>query len=206
VGLYARHIFPRILDRSLGATSVQRIRSKALAEARGRVLEVGFGTGLNLPHYSPQVEELVAIDSDRMLPGRVERRIAQSGLKVTQVKLDASGVLPFEDCSFDSVITTFTLCSIRDVREALEGIRRVLKRGGIYIFLEHGRSDDHRVARRQDLLNPLQKVIAVGCNINRPIDHLIHQARLTISGLDRFVMPQMPRVLGEMYVGTARRT
>jgi ubiquinone/menaquinone biosynthesis C-methylase UbiE len=205
VVLYSRHIFPRILDWSLGVTPVQQLRSKALAEARGQVLEVGFGTGLNLRHYPPQVEAIVAIDSERMLPERVARRIAQSGLKVTPVKLDASGVLPFADASFDSVVTTFTLCSIRDVAEALEGIRRVLKPEGNYIFLEHGRSDDPRVARRQDLLNPLQKIIAVGCNINRPIDRIIRQAGLTITGLDRFVMPQTPRVLGEMYVGTARR-
>jgi len=205
LGLYAKHIFPRLLEWSLGAPPVQELRSKTLARVHGRVLEIGFGTGLNLRHYPHQVDELVALDSARMLPEKVQRRIVESGLNVSLAQLNAAGALPFEDASFDWVVTTFTLCSIRDLGPALEGIRRVLKPTGRYVFMEHGRSDEPSVARKQDLLNPFHKVIAAGCNINRPIDEIVRRAGLEITSLDRFVMPETPRVLGEMYLGTASR-
>jgi ubiquinone/menaquinone biosynthesis C-methylase UbiE len=182
---------------------VGNLRSMALAEVIGRVLEVGFGTGLNLPHYPAGIHEVVTIDSERMLPRTVDQRIKESGLRVTQMKLDASGELPFEDASFDSVVTTFTLCSINDVQAALAGLKRVLRPAGRFIFLEHGRSDDPRVARRQDLFNPLQKLIACGCNMNRPIDRIILSSGMNITKLDRLLLPQTPKVLREIYIGTA---
>jgi ubiquinone/menaquinone biosynthesis C-methylase UbiE len=182
---------------------VGKLRSRALAPVRGRVLEIGFGTGLNLPHYPPGIDEVVTIDSERMLLRRVEQRIKDSGLKITQMKLDASGELPFESASFDSIVTTFTLCSIDDVQAALVGMKRVLRPRGNLIFLEHGRSDDARIARRQDLFNPLQKIIACGCNMNRAIDQIILEAGMNITKLDRLLLPQTPRVLREIYVGTA---
>ena len=203
MGFYSKYIFPRILEWGLDNRAIRDLRSKTLRTARGRVLEIGFGTGLNLPYYPSDVDELVIIDPEQMLPKRVERRIEQSGLKVTQMKLDAAAALPFEAHSFDTVVTTFTLCSIQNVQAALVGIRRMLRPDGHFVFLEHGRSDDPKVARRQDRLNPLQKMFAAGCNINRPIDELVRDAGLTITQLERFVMPDVPRVTGEMYLGTA---
>ncbi|HUK90636.1 MAG TPA: class I SAM-dependent methyltransferase [Blastocatellia bacterium] len=203
MGLYSKYIFPGILEWGLDNRAIRDLRSKTLRTARGRVLEIGFGTGLNLPYYPSDVDELVIIDPEQMLPKRVERRIEQSGLKVTQMKLDAAAALPFEAQSFDTVVTTFTLCSIQNVQAALVGIRRMLTPDGHFVFLEHGRSDDPKVARRQDRLNPLQKMFAAGCNINRPIDELVRDAGLTITQLERFVMPDVPRVTGEMYLGTA---
>jgi ubiquinone/menaquinone biosynthesis C-methylase UbiE len=193
VGLYSKFIFPHLLDWTLGSEQVNRLRVRHLAAARGSALEIGFGTGLNLPHYPERVTALTVIDPERMLRSRVDKRIAASRIPVRQMQLDASGRLPFEDGSFDTVVTTFTLCSIKLVAEALAEMRRVLAPEGAYIFLEHGRSDDARVARRQDLFNPVHRVLACGCNINRPIDRLIRDAGFEVPALDRFLMPDTPR-------------
>lgn len=184
---------------------VQDQRRTALASLRGHVLEIGFGTGLNLPHYPQQVARLTAVDSESLLPSRVAARIAEARMPVEQFELDAGGRLPFEADFFDGVVTTFTLCSIADVARALYEIRRVLKPDGDYVFLEHGRSDDPRVAKRQDFFNPIQKLIGRGCNINRRIDDLISAAGLQINRLDRYQMPDTPRILGAMYRGVARK-
>jgi ubiquinone/menaquinone biosynthesis C-methylase UbiE len=205
MGFYSSYIFPRLVEWSLGSAIVQDQRRAALAPLRGQVLEIGFGTGLNLPCYPPQVTRLTAIDSETMLPGRVADRIARTHVPVERLKLDAGGRLPFEDESFDGVVTTFTLCSIGEVASALAEIRRVLKPEGEYVFLEHGRSDDPRIARSQDRFNPITKLIGCGCNMNRPIDKLISAAGLRIKKLDRFVMPDSPPVLGEIYRGVATK-
>lgn len=205
MGIYSNHVFPRLLDWGLGNAMVQEQRRKALARLRGNVLEVGFGTGLNLGFYPRQVTRLTAIDSERMLPRRVDKRIARARLPVELFKLDASGRLPFEDEAFDGVVTTFTLCSIRDAASALAEIRRVLNREGEYVFLEHGRSDDPRVAKRQDFWNPVEKLIGCGCNMNRQIDQMIRAAGFEMIELDRYQMPDTPRILGEIYRGAAKR-
>ena len=185
--------------------AIRRERRETLAPLYGRVLEIGFGTGLNLPCYPQQVTKLVVIDSERMLAGRVGKRVAAARMPVRQMKLDASGSLPFDDNSFDGVATTLTLCSIYNVSAALAEIRRVLKTEGRYVFLEHGRSRDPQVAKRQDSFNPIQKVIACGCNVNRQIDRLIVNAGLEVAKLERYSMPGSPRILGEMYRGIARK-
>ena len=204
MGLYSSYIFPRVLDWLGGTPYFDEQRKFALDPTRGSVLEIGFGTGLNLPHYPLQVTKLTVVEPGRMLPSRVARRIAKARMPVEQFQLDASRRLPFDDKSFDSVVTTLTLCSIGDVTSALAEIRRVLKRDGQYVFLEHGRSDDPRVAKRQDFFNPIQKIVGCGCNMNRPIDRLIKDAGFEIVTLERFLIPDTPRVLSEMYRGTAK--
>ncbi|HLG16436.1 MAG TPA: class I SAM-dependent methyltransferase [Blastocatellia bacterium] len=194
-----------MLEWGLNSPEVRRQRRCTLEPARGAVLEIGFGTGLNLPHYPESVTRLTVIDPQRMLPTRVERRISQAPMPVEMFFLDASGRLPFDDDSFDSVVTTFTLCSIDDLPAALAGIRRVLRPDGRFIFLEHGRSDDPKVARRQDFYNPVHRFLALGCNVNRPIDANIRAAGFEVVSLDRFLMPETPKVLGEMYRGAARK-
>ena len=205
MGLYSKHIFPRLLDWSLRADEFRRLRGEALATAYGEVLEIGFGTGLNLYHYPEQVARLTTIDSERMLADRVARRTARVAFPVEQMQLDASGRLPFDDDTFDTAVSTWTLCSISDLPSALAEVRRVMKPEGHFIFLEHGRSDDHRVARWQDRLNPFQKIIGVGCNMNRRIDQFINEAGMNITALDRFLLRDAPRMLGEMYRGTAKK-
>jgi ubiquinone/menaquinone biosynthesis C-methylase UbiE len=205
MGFYSKYIFPRMLDWALGNPELGKYRRRALEAARGKVLEVGFGTGLNLPYYPEAVNEITAIDPESMLPEKVAERIKKFPVPVNFVQLDASGHLPFADATFDSIITTWTLCSIENVEPALAEMRRLLKPDGRYIFFEHGRSDDAKTAKWQDRFNPVEKVIGAGCNINRPIDRLIKAAGFAIEDLERFVMPKTPRILGEMYRGTARR-
>ena len=113
--------------------------------------------------------------------------------------------MPFADASFDTVVTTWTLCSIAEVSAALAEMKRVLKPDGQFLFCEHGRSDDGKTAQWQDRLNPLQKIVGCGCNMNRPIDSLITKAGFEITTLDRFLMPNAPRILSEMYRGVARK-
>jgi ubiquinone/menaquinone biosynthesis C-methylase UbiE len=206
MGFYSKHIFPRFLDWSLGNATLAEQRLAALASLRGHVLEIGFGTGLNLPFFPRQVTSLTAIDSKQMLPEKVAKRIARARMPVECLQLDASGRLPLDNQVFDGVLTTFTLCSIADVRSALKETRRVLKPEGLYVFLEHGRSDNKRVARCQDFFNPVQKVIGCGCNLNRKIDDLIRESGFEIVKLERWRMPDVPRILGETYRGIARRS
>lgn len=179
-------------------------RQRALANVRGEVLELGFGTGLNLPHYPPTVERLTIVDPARMLPRRVEQRITEAGVPIERVHQDAAR-LPFDRGRFDTVVATWTLCSIDNVDAALREVARVLKPSGRFVFLEHGRSDDPRTARLQDRLNPIwKKTVGAGCNMNRPIDELVRRAGLEIIELDRFLMPKEPRILAETYLGQAR--
>ncbi len=206
MGFYSHYIFPRLVEWSLGCGIVRDQRLATLAPLRGQVLEIGFGTGLNLGCYPPQVTRLTAIDSESMLEARVADRIARARVPVERLKLDAGGRLPFEDQSFDGIVTTFTLCSIAEVGTALAEIRRVLKPAGAYVFLEHGRSDDPGIAKRQDRFNPITKLIGCGCNMNRPIDRLISAAGLHIATLDRFVRPDAPQILGALYRGVAKRS
>ncbi|HZS44077.1 MAG TPA: class I SAM-dependent methyltransferase [Blastocatellia bacterium] len=203
MGLYSRYIFPFIMDSGLGSDNVREQRLKILPQAVGEVLEIGFGTGLNLPYYTEKARKLSVLDSEKAGLSRIKERIAASKVPVEQFHLDASNRLPFADNQFDTVVTTFTLCSIADLSPALAEIRRVLKPEGRYLFLEHGRSDNPSTAKWQDRFNPIQKIVGCGCNINRPISEFIKEAGLTIVSLDRFALRDVPRIMGEMYRGIA---
>jgi ubiquinone/menaquinone biosynthesis C-methylase UbiE len=205
MGFYSRHIFPRILDWSLASPAVAQQRRLQLAPARGETLEIGFGTGLNLPFYPQRVTRLTVLDPERMLESRVASRIAASRIPIDRVQLDASRRLPFEEASFDTVVTTLALCSIADAGAALREMRGVIKPEGQYLFLEHGRSDDRKTARRQDRYNRLHKIIACGCNINRKIDLMIEEKGFRLVKLERFLLADTPRLLGEMYRGIAQK-
>jgi ubiquinone/menaquinone biosynthesis C-methylase UbiE len=205
MGFYADRIFPYLMDWTLSRSRFRELRREALASAHGSVLEIGFGTGLNLPHYPGSVTKLTVLDPAVLLPAKVTRRIASAFMPV-DVRHLAAEALPFEDDHFNCVVSTFALCTIPDPVAALLEVRRVLKSDGCYLFLEHGRSDDVRVARWQDFFNPLQQRLACGCNLNRPIDALIRGAGLQVNRLDRFRLESVPRIVGEMYRGVANRT
>ena len=203
MSFYSRVVLPCIIERFSAGHHVEEQRRLALAPSRDEVLEIGFGTGLNFAHYPRSVTHVTAIDCARMRHRRVEQRIADAPVLVTPIYLDASRGLPFASNSFDTVVTTWTLCSIRDVLSVLTEIRRILKQDGTYLFLEHGSSDDPHIVRQQNLLSPIVKAVGAGCHMNRRIDDLIRRSGLHIVALDRFVMPETPRILGEMYRGTA---
>jgi len=191
------------MDWVLRGERFQTERRLLLTPVHGVVLEIGFGTGLNLPHYPTTVTALHTVDPAPLLPDRVAVRVAQASFPVHIQHVSAER-LPYDDASFDYAVSTFTLCTIPDPARALRDIRRVLKPDGHFLFLEHGRSDDPLIARWQDRLNPLQHGLACGCNLNRRIDRLVLNAGLRLEQLDRYCLPGVPRVGGEMYRGTAR--
>lgn len=190
-----------LMDLMMGRRAFTAQRAELLTDVRGEVLEIGFGTGLNLPHYTSKVARLTILDPAEFLPKRVAARISAAPFPVERVRLSAER-LPFEDDHFDYVISTWTLCTIPDLSAALREVRRVLKPTGHFVFLEHGRSDDGRVACWQDRLNPIQRFIGGGCNLNRKIDEAITAAGLRIQRLDRYSMAG-PRPWTEMYRGLA---
>ena len=198
---YERRIFPGMMDRTM--RRMEDLRTEALATATGDTLEIGFGTGLNLRHYPSGVSSLAAIDPMDALPDVVSKRIAAVPFPVERHALPADGGLPFDAGRFDTVAITWTMCTIPDVAAALLEMRRVLKPDGRMLFIEHGRSDDPKVAGWQDRWNPIQNVIGCGCNVNRKVDALLEQAGFAIEKLDRFCMERTPRVVGEMYRGVA---
>lgn len=202
MGLYARYIFPRLMDRIMSGAEFQQLRSELLAQAAGTVLEIGLGTGLNLPHYPKHVTWLYAVEPATLLPERLVQRGKEATFPI-EVKRVSAETLPFDDQTFDCAVSTWTLCTIPDPVKALREVRRVLKPEGRFLFLEHGRSDDEKIAIWQDRLNPIQRIIGCGCNMNRRIDQLIEQAGLSTAELDRFVMQTVPRLGGSMYRGQA---
>jgi len=204
LSFYHHFIFPRVLDLAMSSRLLRKPRDRTLAPARGRILEIGFGTGRNLRHYPPTVKRIEAIDPDLDLDRLSMPRIARAAIEVDFHHLDAAH-LPFEEARFDTVVSTFTLCSIPDVVHALGEIRRVLRPGGQFLFLEHGRSPDPAVARWQDRLNPAWMPLAGGCHLNRPMRALVEDAGLVLGPLQNYYLKRAPRFVGYMTEGVATR-
>jgi ubiquinone/menaquinone biosynthesis C-methylase UbiE len=198
---YERRVFPHVLDFSMRA--LEKLRAPTLAEARGEVLEIGFGTGLNLAHYPAGVAKVVTADPMDALPERVRARMDAAPFPVEVHHLPADRKLPFDSGRFDCVTMTWTLCTIAEPLAALEEMRRVLRPGGTLLFIEHGRSDDPKLARWQDRWNPIQNVIACGCNVNRKIDALVERGGFRMQALERFRAERTPGLFAEMYRGVA---
>jgi SAM-dependent methyltransferase len=203
MGCYTDRVLPRITDVVLGGRALGRLRARVAAGLEGDVLEVGFGSGRNLPHYPPSVTRVRAVEPAGGARELAAARVAASPVPVEYVGLDGQS-LPLETASVDHALTTWTLCTIPDVARALAEIRRVLRPGGALHFLEHGRSDDPKVARWQDRLTPIQRRIAGGCHLNRPIDRLLTDAGLRVERLERYCITG-PKTFGSMYEGVATK-
>lgn len=202
---YSQYVFPRLMNAVMDREVFRRIRADLLSGVRGQVLEIGFGSGLNLPHYPESVEQLTGVDANpgmRQLAARQARHFAREPELLT---LD-SGSLPFEDGTFDTVVSTWTLCSVAGVESALREIHRVMRRDGRLLFAEHGLSSDPGVRSWQRRLTPIQRRIADGCHLDRDIPSLIRSAGLRISRLDNFYMKGIPRIAGYLYEGVATRS
>ena len=183
MGLYEKFVLPRLIDFSMRSKEVRRYRAQVVPAAAGRVLEVGVGSGLNLPFYSRDVQALYGLDTSPQLLTFAQKKSTHTAFPVEFVRRSAEDI-PFDNKSFDTVVTTWTLCTIPDPVKALREIRRVLKLDGWLLFVEHGLSPEPRVEAWQNRLNPVWKRIGGGCNLNRKIDDLIRAAGLKITELE----------------------
>ncbi len=201
MGLYQRFVLPKLINSAMKAPPMTRIRGELVPQARGRVLEVGIGSGLNLPFYDSAVN-VTGLDPSTELQVYARETAAISGLDVHFIA-DSCENIPTENSAFDTVVVTWSLCSIPEPEQALAEIRRVLKPGGSLIFAEHGLAPHPEVARWQHRLNPVWGMIGGGCHLNRKIDHLIQQAGFRFESLTEGYV-EGPKFAAYMYRGIAR--
>jgi len=203
---YERHLLPYLIDLACGVKPVRKQRQKVVPLAHGRVLEIGIGTGLNLPHYDKaKIGRIVGLDPALDMHTLARKRMREAGLEIELVGLPAERI-PFDDASFDCVLMTYTLCSIADPVPALKEMARVLKPGAPLIFCEHGLAPDASVRRWQDRLTPLWSKIAGGCHLNRNVPALLEEAGLRSTDMQSRYIPGGPRPVMFNYWGTATRS
>lgn len=203
MGLYSRFIFPFVLDHAMKRAPIAAQRPPALADASGEVLELGFGTGLNLPYYPTSVTRVVAVEPNAKLSRRARERIRSTAIEVEVASLRGDRALPFDAGRFDCAVSTWTMCTIPDVARALAEVGRVLKPGGRLLFVEHGLAPDPAIQRWQRRLTPAMRFLGDGCHLDRDIDALLRASPLAVERCERFYLPDTPRVGGFTYRGSA---
>ena len=198
-------LFACLYDRltsSVEAAGLRARREQLLGNALGRVLEIGAGTGANLPFYGPGVESITAAEPETPMARKLARRIREQrrGVEVVQAPAEQ---LPFTDAQFDTVVSTLVLCTVNDLARTLSEIRRVLKPGGRLLFIEHVRSEEPRLAAWQDRLNGLNRIVAHGCNCNRSTLDAIRAAGFTVTSLEQGNLAKAPPFVRPLIVGAA---
>jgi len=202
MGIYSKYIFPHIMDLALSGRAIARYRQNLLANSQGNILEIGFGTGLNLPNYPSTVKTIATIDVNPGMNSLAQTRIKATGIEVVQHLLTAEK-MPFKENSFDTIVSTWTLCSIADIDQALEEVYRVLKPGGRFLFLEHGLSNENKIQLWQNRLNGLQNILGDGCHLNRNITSLVKKQPWQITEEQQFYIKDIPKIFAYMYQGIA---
>jgi ubiquinone/menaquinone biosynthesis C-methylase UbiE len=205
MGFYENRVLPHIVNVAMNTKAMKDERTRCLESVKGTVLEVGFGTGLNLPHYPRTVTKVVGVDPSATSARLARKRIAASPFPVQIIGLSAEKI-PVSDASFESIVSTFTLCTIPDVANALLEMRRALNPGGRLYFVEHGRAEDPNVERWQERLNSMNQTVFGGCNLNRHISALIEQAGFEIEQLEHGYLNGAPKFGGFLYRGVAKRS
>ncbi|WP_138512583.1 class I SAM-dependent methyltransferase [Maricaulis alexandrii] len=203
MGFYGQRILPNLIGCVCSRGAIMKQRAKVVPKARGRVLEVGIGAAPNLELYdSGKVEQLIGVDPSAGMRRKAAKKLA--GTAIAHELLDAGGeALPLDDASVDTIVLTYTLCSIPDAEQAMREMRRVLKPEGQLLFCEHGRAPDPGVVRWQERIEPVWKRIAGGCHLARPMDRLIVGGGFAIREMEAEYMPGSPRFSGFDYIGTA---
>jgi ubiquinone/menaquinone biosynthesis C-methylase UbiE len=203
MGLYSKYVFPRLIDLAMKNPEARRLREVWIPQAEGEVLEVGIGSGLNLEFYAQRVRRIHGVDPSRELQRMARKRSGR--IDVEFLLQSVENQLPLSSGSMDTIVVTWTLCSVPDPRKALLEMKRVLKPGGTLIFIEHGLSPDSGVAAWQDRLTPIWKHIGGGCHLNRKIDEIIRRAGFRISELTTSYIPG-PRPMTYTYQGSAQKS
>ncbi len=205
MGFYDRHILPFLLDGAMSAKPIGYQRRKVVPRAEGRVLEIGFGAGHNLPHYDAnKVTQLWALEPSREMRARAADRVKASPLKIDFLDLPGEEI-PLDDNAADTVLVTYTLCTIPDVMKALSGMYRVLKPSGRMIFCEHGEAPDENVRKWQRRITPVWKRIGGGCHVGRAIPKLIQDSGFSVQDMETMYLPGTPRFAGFNYWGSATK-
>ncbi|WP_409433201.1 class I SAM-dependent methyltransferase [Litorimonas sp. RW-G-Af-16] len=203
MGFYAKHILPLCLDKACGIGPITKQRQKVVPHATGVVLEIGIGSGLNLPHYNPdKVTRIIGVDPDDHIWKRSNDARAACPIPVERIGLSGEDI-PLDTNAADTVVVTYSLCTIPDPVKALREMRRILKPGEHILFSEHGKAPDASVAKWQSRIDPVWKRIAGGCHSGRDIPRLFKQADLTFDRLDQMYIPG-PKILSYNYFGVAR--
>ena len=204
MGLYSEMIFPRFYDFLMDQPFWAKYRREQLSSVDGEILEIGVGTGLNLPHYPGHVQRITTVEPNRGMNKKLQRRIDETGIAVDR-RTNSSESLPFDEGTFDCIVTTVTLCSIRNVGRAMSELFRVLVPGGRILFLEHGISPDAKVAMWQRRLDRFQRIAACGCTLTLDIPTLLSSQPFSSVEIDSFSMEKTPKTHGYMYRGTATK-
>jgi ubiquinone/menaquinone biosynthesis C-methylase UbiE len=204
MAFYTEHVLPRITNVLLGTSAFGELRARVCAGLRGDVIELGFGSGLNLAHLPSSVTGVWAVDPSGVAMKLAAKRIAAASVPVHATGPDGAR-LDLPDARFESALSTMTLCTIPDVARALRELHRVLEPGASFHFAEHGRAPDPKVARRQDRYTGVQKKLAGGCHLNRDIPALLEQAGFTVDDIDNFFIGGSPKPWGYMFLGRARK-
>lgn len=204
MGFYDRFILPRFINKACGAPPVLKQREKVVPKAEGRILEIGMGSGLNLPYYdADKVEFVWGLEPSLGMRKLCAPKVANLPFEVKFLDLPGEEI-PLDDDSVDTVVLTYTLCTIPEAMTALHQMRRVLKPGGVMLFCEHGEAPDANVRKWQNRIDPFWGKIAGGCHLNRPIPKLIEEAGFKIGDIETMYLPQTPRFAGFNYWGHAK--